>query len=164
MLSCRDRETLARKSKGSEEEDSMAAEIFTEKWAKEWGKKIKANAAYRKAAANWEGAIALVMTADNGYGIATERAVIADLWHGECRGSGAASAADLEGAPYVIKASPETWKNVLAGKVDPIFGLLRGKLKLAKGSVFSLVPYAVAAKELVNSASNVDTSFPKGWK
>ena len=142
----------------------MAAEIFTEKWAKEWGKKINANAAYKKAAANWEGALAMVMTADAGYGIAAERAVIADLWHGDCRGAKSATAADLDAAPYVIKASPETWKNVLAGDVDPIFGLLRGKLKLAKGSVFSLVPYAVAAKEMVNSASAVDTSFPKGWK
>jgi putative sterol carrier protein len=142
----------------------MAAEIFTEKWAKEWGKKINSNAAYKKAAANWEGAIALVMTADAGWGVAAERAVIADLWHGDCRGAKTASPADLDGAPYVIKAAPETWKGVLAGDVDPIFGLLRGKLKLARGSVFSLVPYAVAAKEMVNSASAVDTSFPKGWK
>ena len=59
-------------------EDTMAAEIFTEKWAKEWGKKINSNAAYKKAAANWEGAVALVMTADSGYGVATERAVVAE--------------------------------------------------------------------------------------
>ena len=142
----------------------MAAEIFTDKWAQEWSRQIKANAAYRKAAANWEGAIALVMTADTGFGVTTERSVVADLWHGECRGAKAASAADLDATPYVIKATPETWKNVLAGDVDPIFGLMRGKLKLARGSVFSLVPYAVAAKELVNSASAVDTAFPKGWK
>jgi putative sterol carrier protein len=124
----------------------MAAEIFTEKWAKAWGKGVNENAAYRKAAANWEGAIALVMTQDASRGITTERSVIADLWHGDCRG-----------------AKAETWKSVLSGEVDPIFGLLRGKLKLAKGSIFSLVPYAVAAKELVNSAAGVDTSFPKGW-
>ncbi len=141
----------------------MAAEIFTEKWAQAWGKNIAANAAYKKAAANWEGAIALVMTADGSRGIPTERAVVADLWHGDCRGGKAATDTDLAETPYVIKASPETWKSVLAGEVDPIFGLLRGKLKLAKGSIFSLVPYAIAAKEMVNSASRVDTSFPKGW-
>jgi len=141
----------------------MAAEIFTEKWAKAWGKNIKENAAYKKAAANWEGAIALVMTPDGSRGIPAERAVIADLWHGDCRGAKVAATDDLDKAPFVIKASPETWKNVLAGEIDPIFGLLRGKLKLAKGSVFSLVPYAVAAKEMVNSAAKVETSFPKGW-
>jgi len=52
---------------------------------------------------------------------------------------------------------------VLAGKTDPIVGLMGGKLKLAKGSLFALLPYAKAAKELVRSAISVDTSFPDGW-
>jgi hypothetical protein len=38
-----------------------------------------------------------------------------------------------------------------------------GKLKLAKGSLFALLPYAKAAKELVRSAIDVDTSYPDGW-
>ena len=141
----------------------MASEIFTDKWAKAWDKKINENAAYRKAAANWEGAIVLVMTADPDFGIGADRAVIADLWHGDCREAHLADVKDLEAAPFVIRATPATWKEVLGGNMDPIFGLLRGKLKLAKGSVFSLVPYAVAAKELVTSASRVETSFPAGW-
>ena len=141
----------------------MASEIFTEKWAKAWDRKINENDAYRKAAANWEGAIVLVMAADEGFGIAADRAVIADLWHGECRQARVASEKDLGSAPFVIRATPATWKDVLGGQMDPIFGLLRGKLKLAKGSVFALVPYAAAAKELVVSASRVDTSFPAGW-
>ncbi len=141
----------------------MAFEIFTDKWARSWGKKINENEAYRKAAANWEGAIVLTMAADPEFGIHQDRAVIADLWHGDCRAAHAAGEKELGGAPYIIRATPATWKDVLAGKVDPIFGLLRGKLKLAKGSVFSLVPYAAAAKELVVSASQVDTSFPEGW-
>jgi putative sterol carrier protein len=142
----------------------MASEIFTDKWAKAWGKKINENESYRKAAANWEGAMVLVMGSDPAFGIAADRAVIADLWHGQCRGSHAAKDEDLKQAPYVIRATPATWKEVLAGNIDPIFGLLRGKLKLSKGSVFALVPYAVAAKELVQSARNVETSFPAGWE
>jgi putative sterol carrier protein len=39
-----------------------------------------------------------------------------------------------------------------------------GKLKLAKGSLFALLPYAKAAKELVQSAIAVDTSYPHGWE
>ena len=141
----------------------MAFEIFTDRWAKAWDRKINENDAYRKAAANWEGAIVLVMAADAEFGIAADRAVIADLWHGECRHARVADEKDLGSAPFVIRATPATWKDVLGGQTDPIFGLLRGKLKLAKGSVFALVPYAAAAKELVVSASRVDTSFPAGW-
>jgi putative sterol carrier protein len=141
----------------------MAAEIFTEAWARLWADGINANQAYRDAAKKWEGAIGMVMTAAAGMGVPEERVVIADLWHGECRGARAATTAELADVPYQISASPATWKSVLAGKTDPIVGLMGGKLKLAKGSLFALLPYAKAAKELVRSAGRVDTSYPEGW-
>jgi putative sterol carrier protein len=141
----------------------MAAEIFTDDWAQLWSDSINANENYKKAATKWEGAIAMVMTPDADMGIPEERMVIADLWHGDCRNAKAADVAELEDAPYLIKAEPVAWKSVLAGKTDPIVGLMGGKLKLAKGSLFALLPYAKAAKELVRSAIDVDTSFPEGW-
>ena len=142
----------------------MAEEIFTEDWAKIWNDKINENENYKKAATKWEGAIGMLMTPDADMGIPEERIVIADLWHGDCRGAKAATAADLEDTPYLIKAEPSAWKSVLAGKTDPIVGLMGGKLKLAKGSMFALLPYAKAAKELVKSAINVETTFPEGWE
>jgi putative sterol carrier protein len=141
----------------------MAAEIFTDDWARSWNDKINANANYKRAATKWEGAIAMVMSPDGDMGIPDERVVIADLWHGDCRSARAATAGDLADVPYLIKATPANWKSVLSGKTDPIVGLMGGKLKLAKGSLFALLPYAKAAKELVNSAIAVDTIFPKGW-
>jgi putative sterol carrier protein len=96
-------------------------------------------------------------------GISDERIVIADLWHGQCRGASTGSSDELDEVPYLIKSTPSNWKNVLAGKTDPIVGLMGGKLKLARGSMFALLPYAKAAKELVKSAIGVDTSFPDGW-
>ncbi len=141
----------------------MPAEIFTNEWARLWHDSINANPDYKKAAERWEGAIGLVMTADSAMGIPEDRAVIADLWHGDCRGAQAAPQEDLGDTPYLITATPAAWKGVLAGKTDPIVGLMGGKLKLAKGSLFSLLPYARAAKELVRSAIDVDTTFPEGW-
>jgi putative sterol carrier protein len=141
----------------------MGAEIFTDAWAQAWNDSINQNEDYKKAATKWEGAIGMVMTPDADMGVPEERIVIADLWHGDCRGAKAASEAELEEAPYLIKANPTTWKSVLAGKTDPIVGLMGGKLKLAKGSLLALLPYAKAAKELVRSAINVDTTFPEGW-
>jgi putative sterol carrier protein len=141
----------------------MAAEIFTEGWAQMWNDSINANENYKKAAAKWEGAIGMVMTPDPEMGIPEERVVIADLWHGDCRGATTGSSDALESTPYLITAEPAAWKSVLAGKTDPIVGLMGGKLKLTKGSLFALLPYAKAAKELVRSAIAVDTSFPEGW-
>ena len=142
----------------------MAAEIFTDAWAQEWHEAINDNANYKKAAAKWEGAIGMVMTTDAEMGIPEERVVVADLWHGDSRGAKAITSEDLDDVPYVIKANPETWKKVLAGRLDPIVGLMGGKLKLAKGGLFALLPYAKAAKELVASAIAVDTEFPDGWE
>ena len=141
----------------------MAAEIFTEEWAQEWHTEINDNANYKKAAAKWEGAIGMVMTADEDMGIPEERIVVADLWHGDSRGAQAVTETGLDDVPFIIKAKPEAWKKVLAGKLDPIVGLMGGKLKLAKGGLFALLPYAKAAKELVVSAIAVDTTFPEGW-
>lgn len=142
----------------------MGAEIFTDTWAQLWNDSINSNQEYKKAATKWEGAIAMVMTADAAMGIPEERVVIADLWHGDCRNARAATADELEDTPYLIKADPAVWKSVLAGKTDPIVGLVGGKLKLAKGSLFALLPYAKAAKELVRSAIEVETSYPDGWE
>jgi putative sterol carrier protein len=141
----------------------MAAEIFTDEWAQAWSDKINANAEYKKAAARWEGAIAMIMSPDGDMGIPSERIVVADLWHGDCRSAAAAEAHQLDDAPYHIKATPKAWKSVLSGKTDPIVGLMGGKLKLSKGKLFALLPYAKAAKELVVSAIAVDTTFPEGW-
>jgi putative sterol carrier protein len=141
----------------------MAAEIFTKEWAVLWGEQINENQAYREAAAKWEGAIALIMTPDEEMGIPAERYVVADLWHGECRGTTAGVEDDLKEAPFKIRAQPKVWKSVLAGKTDPIVGLTLGKLKLIQGSMIALLPYAKAAKELVVSAIAVDTTFPEGW-
>jgi len=141
----------------------MAAEIFTDAWAREWSDKINLNAEYRKAAARWEGAIGLVMTVDPEMGISGERIVVADLWHGSSRGAKALSTTETDEPSYLIKGTPAVWKNVLNGDTDPIVGLMSGKLKLARGGLFALLPYARAAKELVVSARAVDTSYPAGW-
>ena len=135
-------------------------EIFTQEWAEAWCRAINENPDYREAARTWEGEVALVLSADAGAGVAEDRVVIADLWHGECRGARAAGTSDLEPVPFVIRAGLAVWRDVLEGRTDPIVGLMGGKLKLEKGSLFKLLPYARAAKEMVASAQAVDTQFP----
>jgi putative sterol carrier protein len=90
-----------------------------------------------------------------------ERAVYLDLFQGDCREARTATAADLAAVPYVIAADPSTWKRVLERELEPLTGLMRGKLRLAKGSVASLIPYLSAAKEMVLSATRIETLFPE---
>jgi putative sterol carrier protein len=139
----------------------MSYEVFSHDWAVACGEQINENEDYRHAAKNWEWPLVLTMVADSKLGV-PERSVYLDLFHGDCREARAAAAADLEGVPYIISADPYTWKRVLERDLEPIFGLIRGKLKLAKGSLVSLLPYTTAAKEMVLSAACVDTRFPAG--
>jgi putative sterol carrier protein len=139
----------------------MSYEVFTHDWAVACREQINENEDYRQAAKNWEWPLVLTMAADIGLSV-PERSVYLDLYHGECREARAATAADLDAAPYAISADPQTWKQVLERDLEPIFGLMRGKLKLAKGSLISLLPYTAAAKEMVLSAACVETEFPTG--
>jgi putative sterol carrier protein len=139
----------------------MSYEVFTHDWAVACREQINENEDYRQAAKNWEWPLVLTMAADIGLSV-PERSVYLDLYHGECREARAATAADLDAAPYAISADPQTWKQVLERDLEPIFGLMRGKLKLAKGSLISLLPYTAAAKEMVLSAACVETQFPAG--
>ena len=139
----------------------MSYEMFTHDWAVACGDQINANEDYRNAAKSWRWPMVLTMTADAKLGV-PERAVYLDLFEGSCREARSASAADVAAVPYVIGADPRTWKQVLDRDLEPIFGLMRGKLKLVKGSLVSLLPYVSAAKEMVVSASCVDTRYPEG--
>ena len=138
----------------------MKLELFSEAWALQASEVLKASEGYKNAAKNWEGAMVMTMQADASLGIPEARSVYFDLWHGDCREARAASASDIAGAPYVISADAFTWKQVLEGKLEPIAGLLRGKLKLVKGNMAVLARYVLAAKELVLGATKVETIFP----
>lgn len=137
---------------------SLPLPIFSDAWAVACAEVLNQNAAYRAAANTWEGAILLLMTPDASPG--EERRVYLDLWHGECRSARAALAEDEASARYILSGTEASWKLVLTGKVAPMLAVMTGKLKIAKGSLAELLPYAGAAKELVTSASAIAATFP----
>lgn len=138
----------------------MARELFTLEWAEAWRDQIRANGAYQAAAGGWRWPLVLVMKADPGLGLPEERSIYLDLYQGECRDARIATAEDVESTPFLLSADPRTWRQVLERRLEPIPGLMRGKLKLVKGSLAALLPYVMAAKELVESAARIETSYP----
>jgi putative sterol carrier protein len=137
-------------------------EAFTPEWAAAWQDALQASEGYRRAAATWEGAVALVMHADPALGVAERRAVWLDLWHGECRAARLATEEDLLTAAYVIEAGAPIWRDLLDGRTSPVMALMTGKLSLTRGNLAALIPYAGAANELVAVASRINTTFPGG--
>lgn len=135
-------------------------EVFTEPWCEACCRQLNARASYREAAAGWQGAVVLVMTADPAHGIDSERAVWIDLHQGACRDARVATDADRASATYVLQADPAGWKRLLAGEADPVSALMTGKLRLTRGSLFALARYAQAAREMVLAAGEVGGTFP----
>lgn len=129
---------------------SAAPELFSAAWAQGLCREIGASAAYREAAAQWEGPIAFVEgpVTEN----ATPRGVVLDLWHGTCRGARVMTAEDLGSLPLVIQGTAEAWQQLLGSSIDPIFALMAGRMRVVRGSLARLLPHARAARELVAAA------------
>jgi putative sterol carrier protein len=139
----------------------MHPDIFTERWAAAWCRALNESPAYRRAAAGWQGAVVLVMLADAALGVAERRRVLLDLHAGSCRGARVASDDDEQAAAYVLEAPAGAWRELLSGRLAPLTALLGGKLRLSRGDLAGLLPYAGAARELVSTAALVQSQFPE---
>ena len=114
---------------------------------------------YKEAAATWEGDIAYVFEREPDKGVPDEIWAWLDLWHGECReGKYGITPEEGEKARFIIRAPYSRWKEVIRKELDPVKGMMQGKLKL-KGDLPTIVRYVKAANELVNLAQTVPTEF-----
>ena len=135
---------------------------FSQDWAENLARELRASDAYRAAAETWEGPLVLALAPDGDDGDEDHgaHAAFLDLWHGECRDARAANDDDRSQAEFLIAAGADAWRRVLAGELEPIFALMSGKLKLVRGSLAKLLPQAIAARELVAAATRINTVFP----
>jgi putative sterol carrier protein len=131
----------------------------SEEWLKEYVVRINESPEYREAASTWEGDIAYVFEPEPDKGVPDEIWAWLDLWHGECReGKYAITPEEGEKARFIIRAPYSRWKEVIRKELDPVKGMMQGKLKL-KGDLPTIVRYVKAANELVNLAQTVPTEF-----
>jgi putative sterol carrier protein len=131
----------------------------SEQWLTEYVDRINSSPAYKEAAATWEGDVAYVIEAEPDKGVDQEVWAWLDLWHGECREGKIVSPQEGDKARFVIRAPYSRWKEVIKKELDPVKGMMQGKLKL-KGDLPTIVRYVRAANELVNLAQTVSTDFP----
>jgi putative sterol carrier protein len=131
----------------------------TDPWFQELIERINASAEYLEAAATWEGDIAFVVEPEPDKRVPEEVWGLLDLWHGTCRGGGVVDAGLGARARYVIRAPYSRWKEVVRGELDPVKGMMQGKLKV-EGDLPTIVRYVRAANELVRLTETVDTTFP----
>jgi putative sterol carrier protein len=131
----------------------------SEEWFAEYVRGINASQEYREAAAKWEGDVSLVFEAEPDKGLSEDVWGWLDLWHGECRAGRLVPAEEGSAARFVVRAPYSRWKDIIRGKLDPVKGIMQGKLKL-RGDLPAIIRHVRAANELVHLASEVETEFP----
>jgi putative sterol carrier protein len=131
-------------------------QVFSPDWAVAYQQAINTSTTYASTSARWEeGKLALVLNRDDG-----SRGVLLDLLHGKCLEARSIPLdTALAEATFVITGDEATWREVLGGTLQPLMGIMRGKLKLTQGSIGKLMPYTLAANELVRCAQTLETEF-----
>jgi putative sterol carrier protein len=131
--------------------------LFSEEWASAYREAINQNQAYRSASRGWEaGAVAFILRAAPERGYPNAAAVLLDLHRGECRAAHSRSYRQaITESAFALEGNYDTWLKLLRGEASPVAMLMSGSLKLRKGSLTRLAPYAESAQELLNSAQLV---------
>ncbi|MEM7436600.1 MAG: Fis family transcriptional regulator [Myxococcota bacterium] len=134
----------------------------SEEWTEAYKNAINHCRAYREVGKPWTfGAVAMIVRSDLSLGIEEDKGMVLYVHEGECHQAkfveGEVSPIDAE---FVIVACYRRWKDVIEGRLDPIRGLMEGKLKLTKGDLSTLVRFVESSRQLVTSARKVPTAFP----
>ncbi len=137
----------------------MGHRPFTPAWAEAVKQAVNDSRQFRRAGASWRWPVALVLEAEPALGYGEDRALVLDLDRGRCRSASVQSPSSVS-ADFVLSGSYGTWKAFAHSRLDPIPALLRGRVRLVRGSLPRLLLHARAARALVRCAASVDTIFP----
>jgi putative sterol carrier protein len=138
---------------------SITYPVFSPAWAQAFQTEINRSDAYRQTARGWKWTVGLVVEAEPDRGFPAACGVILDLRDGEARDVKVGSPEEARACQFVISASYSRWKQVASKELDPIRGMLLGKLKL-KGDLPTIVRYTKASHELTACTTRVPTLWP----
>jgi putative sterol carrier protein len=121
-------------------------------WAAAFQKAINENSAYAEAAKAWVGDILLLVRPADAAQPAP--GVLLDLANGTCRAATFHADARSVASEFVYEGTPENWQRLMRHEIDPVNAILNGTFRV-KGNLAKLMRFTRAAKELVETASNV---------
>jgi putative sterol carrier protein len=123
-------------------------DLFTHDGIVAWQAHLNTSRQFLEAAGTWEGALLLV-EGDQG---AESRSTWVKIANGHCHEARPGRDTDRADAEFILAAPATTWQQLAAGKTTPVAEALAGQLRLVKGSLLKLIPYAKAATELLKAA------------
>ncbi|MGB9600277.1 MAG: SCP2 sterol-binding domain-containing protein [Myxococcota bacterium] len=136
----------------------MSVPFPSEEWVAKYRDAINASADYKVAAKDWTyGVIALICKAKPPF-LEKDIGIWLDLEKGVCREAKIVIPEEAAKAPFCITGEYDRWKAVVKGELEPVKGMMQGKLKL-KGNLPTIVRFVKAAQELVKATNVIDTKF-----
>jgi putative sterol carrier protein len=129
-------------------------EFPSAEWAAAYQKALNENAAYRDAAKAWVGDILLLVRPSDASAAAP--GIHLQLADGGCQNATFHADARAVAAEFVYEGTPENWQRLMRHELDPVKAILDGTFRV-KGNLAKLMRFTRAAKELVETASNVPT-------
>lgn len=137
----------------------MAFKFPSEEWVKEYQNVLNNSPSYKEAAKDWTfGVVSLIVKAEPSIGLNEDVGVWLDLEKGVCKEAKVVSPEEAQKAPFCITGDYARWKQVVKKELEPVQGMMQGKLKL-KGDLPTIVRFIKAAQELVECATKIDTEF-----
>ena len=130
--------------------------VFSSEWGRQVEAAINASDGYRRAAIDWRDSLGLEM---EGAPEKAPCAAVLDLRNGSCHAVHTGEGARPGEAAFLLRAGPADWQELLAGRLEPMWGILSGRLRLERGSMAALLPFAQAAQLLVEAIASVDATF-----
>jgi putative sterol carrier protein len=140
-------------------EESMSIAFPSQEWVEAFFTAINESPEYKEGGKPWtHGVTALVVKAQPEIGVPEDYGIWLDLHEGVCREAHHCSAEEAQTAPFCITGDYARWKQVIHKELEPVKGMMQGKLKL-KGNLQIIVRNVKAAQALVTCATRVPTKF-----
>lgn len=137
----------------------MALTFPSPEWVEEFKRQINLSQGYKEAGSTWTaGPVALVTLAKPEVGLHEDIGIWLDLHQGVCRDAKIVSGEEAQKAPFCITGDYARWKQVIKKELEPVKGMMQGKLKL-KGDLPTIVRYVKASQELVECSTRIETKF-----
>ena len=137
----------------------MSIKFPSEEWVTAFFTAINESPEYKEGGKPWTyGVTALVVNAQPDLGLAESYGMWLDLHEGVCREAHHCSVEEAQTAPFCIFGDYARWKQVIHKELEPVKGMMQGKLKL-KGNLQIIVRNVKAAQALVTCATRVPTKF-----
>lgn len=128
-------------------------DYFTQNWINEWKDQINTSTNYQRDGSDWNAPLILkILPKPDSIEDKNAIGFFLNLQYGECLELRYATQQDTDKSDIVLTADEKTWLKMIQEKQDPTMMIMKGHLKLEKGSLVTLSTHRKAAKSLLKTA------------